>query len=59
MKTKNTSEPELEEIRRIRQQIVEECGRNIKKLHAYYEGLSADRIKAEIKAGRPSRKTRR
>ncbi|HTD68555.1 MAG TPA: hypothetical protein VK846_18690 [Candidatus Limnocylindria bacterium] len=57
--TKTPAEPELEEIRRIRRQIVEECGRDVKKLHAYYEGLSVERIKAEIKASRPSRKTRR
>lgn len=59
MKTKHTSEPELEEIRRIRERIVEECGRDVKKLHEYYRNLSVEKIKAEVYANRPSRKTRK
>jgi hypothetical protein len=59
MKTKQTSEPELEEIRRIRKRIVEECGNDIKKLHAYYENLSTEKIKAEVYGNRSPRKTRK
>lgn len=51
MKT-TTNDPELAEIRRIRQRIMKECDHDVNKLHAFYEGLTTKRLAAEKKEKR-------